>query len=254
MNAVPSTAMRQRNDYPTSDGKPLAETDRHRILMLELIETLQRFFALLSRVYVSGNLLIFYEQGNRRRHVSPDVFVVRGVEKRERENYLVWEERKSPQLVIELTSSSTRHEDQRTKFNLYQDVLKVREYFLFDPFGDYLDPPLQGYRLRQGVYQPIRRRHNRLASQVLGLHLERHGTSLRLWNPETGAWLLTPGEALEQERRRAEQATQEAKEVKGRANRLAELGRKARQGLASQEELAELQRLEDSLLPPEPLS
>src|SRR5437764_10284646 len=63
------------NGYPTSDGKPMGETDWHRKLMNLLIEMLEDFFAS-QRVYVSGNLLLFYEQGNRRRHVSPDVFVV----------------------------------------------------------------------------------------------------------------------------------------------------------------------------------
>jgi Uma2 family endonuclease len=242
----------------------MAETERHRDLMIELIQTLQRFFEHVLRVCISGNLLMFYDRGNLRRHVSPDVFVVRGVKKRERENYLVWEEKKAPQVVIELTSSSTRREDQRTKFNLYQNVLKVREYFLFDPFGDYLDPPLQGYRLHKGVYRPIQRRQNRLPSQVLGLHLEANGPSLRLWDPQTGTWVLTPAEFEAQARQRAEQAeqradqaeqradqaTQEADEALRRVARLGELSRKARRGLASPEELAELEQLEESQLPP----
>jgi Uma2 family endonuclease len=224
MRATSSALVVGRNGYPTSDGKPMAETERHRNLMFELIKILEAFFALAPRVCVSGNLLIFYHQGDRRRHVSPDVFVVRGVEKRERENYLVWEERRGPQFVIEVTSSSTRHEDQRTKFNLYQDTLKVREYFLFDPFGDYLDPPLQGNRLRGGVYQAIHPREGRLASQVLGLHLEPDGPSLRLWDPRTGTWLPTPEETLERARQRAEQAEQEVDRLRREVERLRRQG------------------------------
>src|SRR5207249_7592991 len=119
-----------------------------RDLMVMLIETLKAFYRDSPRTYVSGNLLLFYEQGNKRRHVSPDVFVVKGVPKHDRPNYLVWEEGKGPDLVIELTSSSTRREDVKKKFLLYQDTLKVKEYFLFDPLEDYLDPSLRGYRLR----------------------------------------------------------------------------------------------------------
>ncbi len=145
-------------------------------------------------VYASGNLLLCYEEGNRRRHVSPDVFVVRGVQKRPRENYLLWEEGRRPGFVVELTSSSTRGEDTDTKMALYRDVLKVREYFLFDPMGDYLTPPMQGWRLRGGVYRPIRAVAGRLPSLATGLHLERDGNELRLWNPATGAWLPTPTE------------------------------------------------------------
>jgi Uma2 family endonuclease len=191
--------------YPTTDGKPRAETDWHRKLMNALIETLTAYFLTSPRVYVSGNLLVFYEEGNRRRHVSPDVFVVRGVAKHDRPNYLVWRERRAPQFVIELTSSSTRHEDLTAKFALYRDVLRVKEYCLFDPFEDYLDPPMQGYRLRNGVYVPIRPVHGRLPSRVVGLHLERAGSDLRLWNPTTGQWLLTPQEEIERLRREVEE-------------------------------------------------
>jgi Uma2 family endonuclease len=180
--------------YPTSDGRPMAETDWHRKLMTNLIETLTAFFVAAPRVYVSGNLLVFYEPGNRRRHVAPDVFVVRGVAKHDRPNYLVWRERKAPEFVIELTSSTTRREDVAQKFALCRDVLRVREYFLFDPFEDYLDPPMQGYRLRKDEYVAIRPVGGRLPSQVVGLHLERSGSELRLWNPKTGLWLPTPAE------------------------------------------------------------
>jgi Uma2 family endonuclease len=183
-------------DYPTSDGKPLAETDWHRILMLALIETLNRWFADNPQVYVSGNLLLFYEKGNRRRHVSPDVFVVKGVPKGNRLNYLVWEERKAPDVVIELTSSSTRNEDIKTKFRLYQDILKVQEYFLFDPLEDFLDPSIQGYQLRRGKYQAIPAIRGRIPSKVLGLHLERDGSDLRLFNPVNGERLPTAPELV----------------------------------------------------------
>jgi Uma2 family endonuclease len=181
-----------KNRYPTSDGKPRAETDWHRDLMQALIQTLKFCYAERSRVYVSGNLLLFHEPGNRRRHVSPDVFVVKGVAKHDRPNYLLWEERKGPDVVIELTSSSTRREDLEDKYQLYRDVLRVKEYFLFDPLGDYLDPPLQGHRLRGGQYHPIRAVAGRLPSQVLHLHLERNGRELRLFDPAASRWLPTP--------------------------------------------------------------
>ena len=198
------------NTYPTSDGRPMAETDQHRDLMFVLIETLKFYFAQEPRTYVSGNLLLFYERGNRRRHVAPDVFVVKGVDKHPRLNYLLWEEGRAPQLIIELTWSSTRHTDRQRKYRLYQDVLRVREYFLFDPFGDYLEPPLQGYRLRGGLYGTIRALAGRLPSQVLGLHLERDGQELCLWNPATRQRLPTPVAHEAAARQSAEAARQSA--------------------------------------------
>jgi Uma2 family endonuclease len=201
-------------DYPTGDGKPMAETDWHRKLMNALIETLTTFFLTSPRVYVSGNLLVFYEPGNRRRHVSPDVFVVRGVPKHDRPNYLIWRERKPPEFVIELTSSTTRREDVAHKFALYRDVLRVKEYFLFDPFEDYLDPPMQGYRLRKGVYVPVKPIDGRFPSRVLRLHLERVGSDLRLWEPATARRLLTPEEARQEAEGRADRAEAEIEHLR----------------------------------------
>ncbi|MBI3407831.1 MAG: Uma2 family endonuclease [Planctomycetes bacterium] len=175
----------------------MAETDWHRELMIALIHTLKAFFAHNPIVYVSGNLLVFYVRGDRLKHLSPDVFVVKGVHDHERPHYLIWEEGKAPQFVIELTSSSTRDEDIDDKFSLYQDMLKVQEYFLFDPLAEYLDPPLRGYRLKKGKYRPIPMIEGRLPSKVLNLHLERDGRRLRLWNPKTEAWLRTPQEEIE---------------------------------------------------------
>lgn len=194
------TAIRQprsgTNDYPTSDGRPMAETDWHRELMNDLIKTLQAFYAGDPMVYVSGNLLLFYEPGNRRRHVSPDVFVVKGVPNHQRPNYLVWEEKQAPDFVIELTSASTRGEDIEEKFQLYRDTLRVQEYFLFDPLNEYLQPPLRGYRLRGGNFVAIRPREGRLPSKILGLHLERHGRELRLYDPRSECWLPTAAERI----------------------------------------------------------
>ena len=210
MSTAPMPRRVVGNGYPTTDHKPMAETDLHRDLMIDLILTLKAFYAAEPLVYVSGNLLLCYEENNRRRHVSPDVFVVRGVAKHRRENYLLWEEGHSPRFAIELTSSSTREEDTDTKFELYRDVIRVREYFLFDPMGDYLTPSMQGWRLVKGVYRPIRPVADRLPSQTTGLHLERDGNELRLWNPATEAWLPTPTEWSEE----AKQARDEAKQAR----------------------------------------
>jgi Uma2 family endonuclease len=192
-----TTKTTQEVDYPTSDGKPMAETDWHRDLMNALIQTLAAYYAADPMVYVSGNLLVFYKPGNRRRHISPDVFVVKGVAKHQRPNYLIWEEGKGPEVVIELTSQSTRDEDVEDKFELYQDTLRVPEYFLFDPLGEYLQPPLRGYRLVRGSYRPIVSTDGRLPSKVLGLHLEGNGRELRLYDPATKQWLPTPQESLD---------------------------------------------------------
>jgi len=200
-------------EYPTSDGRPMAETDHHRDLMVEGIETIKLVRGSDPNFYVSGNLLVFYEQGNRHKHVAPDFFAVRGVHNHPRDHYLIWLEGKAPEVAIEYTSKSTRKEDEKTKFVLYREKLRVQEYFLFDPFGDYLKPPFQGYRLKGNRYVKIHPVAGRLPSEVLGLHLERHGDRLRFYDPDSGRLLPTPDEA----RQHAEMARQHAEAAQDRA-------------------------------------
>jgi len=178
----------------------MGETDLHRKDMVDVIETLEDHFAADPDIYVTGNLLLYYERGNRRKHVSPDAFVVFGISKLPpRDYYLLWEEGKPPDVVIEITSKTTRREDQHKKRLIYRDILKVSEYFQFDPTRDYLKPPLQGFRLVDGDYVPITPIAGRLPSEKLGLHLEQAGTQLRLFDPVARRTLLTPRERAHQE-------------------------------------------------------
>lgn len=224
MASIHSKKTGSKVNYPTRDGRPMGETDVHRDDMVSLIQALQQYYAHEPMVFVSGNLLLFYVEGDRRKHISPDVFVVFGVPKGQRLNYLVWEEGRAPEVVIELTSKTTRKEDLEKKFNLYQDVLQVREYFLFDPLGEYLKPSMQGHRLTDGKYRPIDLEGARMRSEVLGLDLERSGSELRLFNRKTGGWLPTADEiraaleeresVLAQEKRRADALADEVARLK----------------------------------------
>lgn len=194
--------------YPTSDGKPMAETDMHRDLMNRTIQILKRWFRDKPMVYVSGNLLIYYVPGNKRKHVAPDVFVVIGVRKHDREYYLCWEEGKYPSVVIEITSSSTKAEDTKKKFALYRDDFGVKEYFLFDPRSDYLAPRLRGFRLVKGEYVPMMPIDGRLYSKQLHLYLEEDGAILQLIDPATNQPLLSADEQLAEAEREIERLRQ----------------------------------------------
>lgn len=225
------TAHRETGGYPTSDGKPMAETDLHRKVMFQAIDTLMDWYKTRPDVYVTGNLLLFYEQGNKRRHVAPDCFVAFGVPNHDRLHYKLWEERVTPAVVIEITSRTTRAEDTKKKFELYQSVIRVPEYFLFDPKREYLDPPLIGYRLADGGYVPIEPVGDRLPSESLGLHLEREGEYLRFWHPPTGRWIPTAAERTASERERAEAERERAEATESELARLrAELARLQRNG------------------------
>jgi Uma2 family endonuclease len=180
--------------YPHSDGRPVGETPAHFRNLSHVKEILDARFSGDPAVLVAANMFIYYVPGDRLKHVSPDLFVAQGVPRdKPRKKYLLWEEVKGPDLVIELTNASTRDEDLDKKW-LYRDVLGVREYVLFDPFAEYLDPPLQGFLLQQGedVLMPLV--SGRLVSQVLGLHFEADGEDLRLYDPTSAHWLRTPPE------------------------------------------------------------
>jgi len=173
-------------EYPESDGKPVGETDVHRREILHTIETLERHFRNVPDIYVSGNLMFYYEEGNPSAVVSPDVFVVKGVRKGLRRTYKLWEEGVAPCVVIEMTSRSTRLEDKGNKRALYA-LLGVREYFLFDPLGEYLKPPLQGFTLVDGEYAALPvESDGGIISRELGLKLYRDETVLRLFDLASG--------------------------------------------------------------------
>ena len=109
--------------------------------------------------------------------VAPDVFVVFGAPKRMRSSYKLWEEPKAPDFVLEITSRSTREEDQGRKREVYAS-LGVGEYWLFDSTGDYLAPRLQAFCLSGGDYRPLRGVAR--VSGGLSLHSDALGLDVRL--------------------------------------------------------------------------
>ncbi len=197
--------------YPTRDGKPMGETDKHRDEMIYLIEALKAHYSQQPNIYVSGNNFIYFEEGNPKARISPDTYVVFGIPMRQRDSYMAWKEGYHlPAVVFEITSRKTRKEDTDTKRPLYEQILRVPEYFLFDPTGDYLKPRLQGYRLGAGRYEILLPVDNRLYSEELNLDLVQRGDALRLYDPERGEWLVSTQESMdllaEQTRRAEEEA------------------------------------------------
>ena len=194
-SVVPPVAI----EYPSGDGKPMAENDAQLAAILYGIGALRVYYRDREDVYVSGDLLMYYEEGNPRVSVAPDVFVVLGVEDRVRRHYLVWEEGKAPDFVLEVASKSTWREDLGRKREIYAR-LGVREYWQYDPTGEYFSPVLQGLRLAGGDY--VRQLAVAspdgaltLRSETLGLELRAQGGEMRFRDPATGQTLLSHSEA-----------------------------------------------------------
>jgi Uma2 family endonuclease len=212
--------------YPESDGKPMGETGFHVAAILSLLATLRAFFRNTPDLYAGANMLFYYEEGDPTVYKVPDVFVAKGVAKHERRTYKLWEEKVSPNVIFEITSRSTRWEDTGEKKGLYAE-LGVREYFLFDPQGEYLKPRLQGFHLTQDGYHSIPlAKDGTLTSQELGLILRPDGNLLRLVDPATGEPVPTLDEALEQKdeaQARAEAAEAESARLRDEIERLKRL-------------------------------
>jgi hypothetical protein len=103
LTSVPTTRKRQVY-YPERDGKPIGESDFHITLISDCRDVLRQYFSnRADEVYVSGNNFLYYEEGNPKARVSPDGYVVFGVEQKERRSYKTWEENgKLPSIVFEL--------------------------------------------------------------------------------------------------------------------------------------------------------
>ena len=214
-------------DYPSSDGKPMTESDAQFIPLNYVTNALRRHFEPGDDVYVSANMFLYYERGNPRAVVSPDVFVVLGARQYVRDSYLLWNEPKAPDLVLEVTSRSTRGEDQGRKKRLYAS-LEVGEYFLFDPKGDYLRPPLQGFVLRHGRYERLPTvllpgGQRSVRSETVGLHFWVRDGQLRLYDAEKRRDLLSYSETDAARRAAEDRAVKEATARRLAEDRIAEL-------------------------------
>ena len=110
--------------------------------LIGLFEALRSFFKAERDVYVAMDNFLYFQEGNPSAVISPDVYVVKGVEKKLRRIYKVWEEcGHVPNAVFEITSPSSKLLDLGKKKEFCED-LGVREYFLFNPLGEYLKPVL----------------------------------------------------------------------------------------------------------------
>ena len=231
-------------DLPSEDPEDPGVPDEFHIFQPQLLrETFCTPKYPSDQVFVASDLNLYYDLQHPLWYKRPDWFACVGVsrlyqQQELRLSYVIWQEAVNPCVVIELLSPGTEKEDlgqtlreinqPPTKWEVYESVLRVPYYIVFDRYTDTLRaftldlehyikldlnqpkvwiPDLElGLGLWQGSYQGIERLWLR-------------------WYDAMGNWIPTPTEQesqrAEQESQRAEQESKRAEQESKRAERLA---------------------------------
>ncbi len=174
--------------YPAELEDEMGETAFHFKLIFLLYGFLESFYASKKDVTVAANMMVYYDQGNPRKWLAPDIFVSLGAENRLRRTYKVWEEKIFPQIVFEIASDGTFENDLGGK-RLEYARLGVEEYYLLDPEREYLPSPLMAFRRENGRLISVNAENNRVHSPLMNLEIVDTGKSFRLFNPQTQEFL-----------------------------------------------------------------
>ena len=153
---LPEPPEREPNDMTTAEH--LSETGLH--------HHLKQFLGNPETTIVSGEKYLTARRGAEMRR--PDLLVAFGVDPaayRATNGYMVSEQGKPPDLVLEIASVATGHIDVGEKREFYEG-LGIGEYWRFDATGEYHGTRLAGDQLVEGRYQPIK--HCRTARRRAG--------------------------------------------------------------------------------------
>ena len=198
--------------YPEPDGEPMPDAEYQDRNIRSARYQLDGFYHDRPGTYVSGNTVIYYEQGNPRRNVSPDCYVAFNVDYsviNYHGSYWVWEMGKPPDFVLEVASESTAGNDTGRKMLIYASM-GAGEYWLFDRTvnGKHYGFRMAGYYLGPEGYEPFAITEDaagnlRAHSPTLGLDIcweydpaLRHGI-IRFYNPVSGEYLLDYEESFD---------------------------------------------------------
>ena len=217
---LPDPQEREPDDMTSAEQ--LSETGLH--------HHLKQFLGNPETTIVSGEKYITARRGAEMRY--PDLLVAFNVNPeayRETNGYVISEQGKPPDLVLEIASPGTGHIDIGAKREFYER-LEIPEYWRFDATGEFHGARLAGERLVNGQYEPIDIAE--LAGEVLQSRSEalnadwrwEHGR-LGCHDPATGLHIAT----FESERARADRERRARLTAEARVRELEErLGRQNR--------------------------
>jgi len=136
------------------DGEPM-ESDWHVKAMVLLMACIDEHLRDRDDYYAAGNMFIYYsvEQARNRDFRGPDFFFLWNTNRFPiRRYWATWlENGRTPDVVVELSSPSTIDQDHGTKKKIYETVLRVGDYFCYDPETQ----RVEGWRLKEKKYEPI---------------------------------------------------------------------------------------------------
>ncbi len=221
---------------PSCEDEPVPQNTRHAVAIEDGFGGLRVYWHERLDVFVGTDQFVYWDPAYDSRTksgnppLSPDVYVAFGVANRHRSSYVVWEEGKPPDFVLEVASPSSRQRDENEKRDAYAKI-GVPEYFLYDPHGQ-LKPPLSGFELRDGEYRQLP--EETFAEGVVGVRSKLLGLCLCLrepganpldvalgwYDPATGEFLETRYEVTNAKRQavaEAEEAKAEAEEARAKA-------------------------------------
>ncbi|WP_337176783.1 Uma2 family endonuclease [Paludisphaera sp.] len=120
-------------EYPSSDGRPMAESTTQFRWIVTIKEGLDALFADRPDVFVAGDLLWYATKGDKSDVMAPDAMVVFGRPKGDRRSYREWvEDGVVPQVVFEVASHTNTPNEMAEKRRRY-DARGVEEYYFYDP-------------------------------------------------------------------------------------------------------------------------
>ncbi|MEH1804582.1 Uma2 family endonuclease [Nostoc sp.] len=216
------------SEYPEDSGLP----DEFHLFQPQLLrETFCPPNYPAEEVFVASDLNLYYDLRHTLWYKRPDWFAAVGVSRLyEQQNlrlsYVIWQEGVAPFVVVELLSPGTEKEDlgqtlreinqPPTKWEVYERILRVPYYIVFDRYTD----KLQVFQLVADSYSELDLSTPRVwmpgLELGLGLWQGSYQGIERLWlrwYDASGNWLPTPLEKLEQESQRANRLAAQLREL-----------------------------------------
>ncbi|HIK15821.1 MAG TPA: Uma2 family endonuclease [Leptolyngbyaceae cyanobacterium M33_DOE_097] len=219
-------------DLPSEDPEESGLPDEFHDLQPQLLSATLRLSNYASDNFFTGtDLNLYYDIRHPLWYKRPDWFLALGVPRLYdgtdlRLSYVLWQEGVSPFVIVELLSPGTETEDlgqtQReadqppTKWQVYEQILRVPYYIVFDRYTD----QLRAFGLDKGSYQELPLPEQKLWIPELNLGLGIwQGTyqgvtrSWLRWYDEHEQWIPTEAETAQQEHQRAERERQRAEQA-----------------------------------------